>query len=229
MELLVGDTTTLTATIQPDNATYNVANWTTSNPDVVTVDENGQLKGVKVGTATITASADGVEASIKISVVKELTKYGTVVNCSRRVNVRKSPDGGAKQVGYAYLGTTYVVTGESGNWYRIQYNGDTAYIWKDYMELAAKSYVSDSDKTESDSSTDSSTGSNTTVTVYTTLKVVNCKRYVYVRKGPSTATSKVGHAKPGETYKLLGQSGSWYLIEFNGQQAYISSQFGQLS
>jgi len=228
MELLIDDSTTLTATIQPEDATYNVANWTTSNPDVVTVDADGKITGKKIGTATITASADGVEASIKISVVKELTKYGTVVNCSRRVNVRKSPDGGAKQVGYAYLGTTYVVTGEEGNWYRIQFNGDTAYIWKDYIELAKKSYTSDSEKTETDGSTDSST-STTTPTIYTTLKVVNCKRYVYVRKGPSTGTSKVGHAKPGETYKLLGQSGSWYLIEYNGQQAYISSQFGQLS
>jgi len=229
MELLVGDTTTLTATIEPDNATWNVANWTTSNPEVVSVNADGQIKGEKIGSATITASADGVEASITIKVVKELTKYGTVVNCSRRVNVRSSASGSAKVLGYAYLGTNYVVTGEEGNWYEIVYNGDTAYIWKEYLDVASKSYVSDSENTGTGTEGGTATITPTTPTVYTKLKVVNCKRYVYVRKGPSTATSKVGHAKPGEEYKLLGQSGTWYIIEFNGQQAYISSQFGQLS
>lgn len=234
MELLVDDTTTLTATISPENATWNTATWTSSDPETVSVTAEGQIKGLKEGSATITASADGVSASVTIKVVKELTKYGTVVNCSRRVNVRKSPDGGAKQVGYAYLGDNYVVVGESGSWYKIQYGSDYAYIWKDYIELSAKSYVSDSDAAAGDTTTgDTTTGGTTTDngagTVYTTLTVVNCKRYVYVRKGPSTATSKAGHAKPGETYKLLGQTGSWYIIEYNGAQCYIYNSFGKLS
>lgn len=43
--------------------------WTTSNPEVVTVDEKGNLAGISIGTATITATAGEATASCKISVV----------------------------------------------------------------------------------------------------------------------------------------------------------------
>lgn len=237
MELLVGDSTILTATIAPENATYTEATWTTSDENIVSVDKDGKITGVKLGSATITASADGVAASMTIKVVSTLTKYGTVVNCSRRVNVRSAADGNSKAIGYAYLGTTYTILGESGNWYKIQFSAtQTGYIWKDYLKESDKGYtsVSDGSTTPTTPTTPSTPTTPTSptppsTTVYTTLTVTNCQRYCYVRKGPSTATSKAGHAKPGETYKLLGLSGDWYLIDYNGAQAYIYKVFGKLS
>lgn len=43
--------------------------WTTSNSEVVTVDEKGNLAGVGIGTATITATAGEETASCEVSVV----------------------------------------------------------------------------------------------------------------------------------------------------------------
>ena len=52
----VNDTLTLTATVSPDDATDKTVTWSTSNPDVATV-ENGVVTAVGKGTTTITATA----------------------------------------------------------------------------------------------------------------------------------------------------------------------------
>ncbi len=59
LNLFVGDSQTLTATVQPSNATNKTATWESSNTDVATV-SNGVVTAVSPGTATITVkTADG--------------------------------------------------------------------------------------------------------------------------------------------------------------------------
>jgi uncharacterized protein YjdB len=54
--LYEGETETLTATITPDNATDKSVTWTSSAPEVATVDANGKVTAVKAGTATVTVT-----------------------------------------------------------------------------------------------------------------------------------------------------------------------------
>lgn len=58
LTLTVGDTQTLSATISPNNADNKIVIWSTSDMSVATVDNNGLVKGVGAGTATITAKSD---------------------------------------------------------------------------------------------------------------------------------------------------------------------------
>lgn len=56
----VGDTTTLTATISPSNATNQNVTWSSNNTSVATVSSSGVVTGVSAGTAVITVTtADG--------------------------------------------------------------------------------------------------------------------------------------------------------------------------
>jgi len=55
---------TLTATVTPDNATNKTVNWTSSDPTIVSVDDNGNITAHEKGTATITATTtDGTNLS----------------------------------------------------------------------------------------------------------------------------------------------------------------------
>ena len=55
--MVKGATKQLTTTVQPANADFQTLAWTTSNRRVATVDTNGMVTGVGVGTCSIKASA----------------------------------------------------------------------------------------------------------------------------------------------------------------------------
>lgn len=67
LNLEVGQTGTLTATVKPDNATNKTVTWKTSNDKVATV-ANGVVTAVGKGTATITAAAGGKTATCTVTV-----------------------------------------------------------------------------------------------------------------------------------------------------------------
>ena len=68
-------TLTLTATVSPNDATIKTLNWTSTNTDVATVDQNGKVTAMAVGNATIKATAtDGSGKSATCAVtVKGIT------------------------------------------------------------------------------------------------------------------------------------------------------------
>lgn len=68
-----GETLTLTATIDPTNATNKDVTWTSSKTSVATVSKDGKVTAKKTGEATITAKADGKTATCKITVVQLVT------------------------------------------------------------------------------------------------------------------------------------------------------------
>ena len=69
MSLGKGETTKLTATVLPADASDKSVKWRTSDSKVLTVDQNGSVKAVNNGTAWITArTANGKEKSCKITV-----------------------------------------------------------------------------------------------------------------------------------------------------------------
>lgn len=69
LNLEVGQTRTLTATVTPDNATDKTVTWTTSNDKVATVANDGTVTAVGAGTATITATAaNGKKDTCKVTV-----------------------------------------------------------------------------------------------------------------------------------------------------------------
>ena len=70
--LLVGETTTVTATILPANATNKTVSWRSYNTSIATV-ENGVIKAVGTGDTTISAqSSNGLVGKMSLSVRAEV-------------------------------------------------------------------------------------------------------------------------------------------------------------
>ena len=68
LELQVGASETLVATVKPDNATDKSVSWNSDKPAVATVDAGGKVTAVAEGTATVTAKAGDKSAACTVSV-----------------------------------------------------------------------------------------------------------------------------------------------------------------
>ncbi len=75
----MGETASITATVMPVTLEGYSLEWTSSNPDVVSVDENGNIAGVNPGSATVTVTATWNEqtasASCEVTVLSEDAGY----------------------------------------------------------------------------------------------------------------------------------------------------------
>lgn len=96
--MVVNTTDKLVATVKPDNVKDKAVTWSSNNPNVITVDKNGNIKAVGLGEATIkvktsndkiaTAKVTSDVRSITLSVVnKTISKYGTITSTTINVNI----------------------------------------------------------------------------------------------------------------------------------------------
>ena len=76
LELVEGNSSKITATVAPSNATNSSVKWISSSPDVATVDDNGNVTAIKAGSTTITCTAvdgSGVSAVCPVTVKAKST------------------------------------------------------------------------------------------------------------------------------------------------------------
>ena len=81
----------LTVTVLPEDATDKTVTWTSSDPSVATVDENGLVTAVGNGTATITATTnDGTNltATCEVTVETPISSYLTLTDVSGLIGAR---------------------------------------------------------------------------------------------------------------------------------------------
>lgn len=117
--LALSETGKLTALLQPTDAKKTELTWSSSDESVATVDENGNVTPVNVGTATIAVTtAEGHSASCEVTVTKykastvavvDGTEYTTV---SAAINAARTKTATVTLVKDASDTSTYTVTGK---------------------------------------------------------------------------------------------------------------------
>lgn len=127
-----GESVQFTATVTPDNATHPEVAWDSSDKEVATIDQSGNVTIVGAGTTTITATAGGIiaehtlvigETLTKEAVVKVTYANGTVVNSGTNsaievdtvIREKLNESGSAKTDTFTHTDTNTFVNGLNGD------------------------------------------------------------------------------------------------------------------
>ncbi len=79
LKVSIGFTKPLTAVVEPENADYLYVEWKSSDPSIAQVSKRGTVKGIAMGTATVTASVGGVSATCTVTVSERSASVSGVV------------------------------------------------------------------------------------------------------------------------------------------------------
>ena len=88
IQLIVGETKKLEATVYPSDASNKSVTWQSSDEEIITVDKNGLVKGIKQGEATITAISDNKDVTDTCNVKVSNKKVEKIVLSKDTINLK---------------------------------------------------------------------------------------------------------------------------------------------
>ncbi|MDE5782749.1 MAG: Ig-like domain-containing protein, partial [Prevotella sp.] len=89
-ELKVSESVTLAAMVLPETTTDKTVTWSSSDENIATVDAEGKVTAIAVGTATITATCGSVRATCTVSVVATPAESITLSQTSAQLKAGES-------------------------------------------------------------------------------------------------------------------------------------------
>ena len=178
------------------------------------ISQSGEWYKVNTGAVTGYIHSDYVKvvsggASVPAS--SQTNVQGTVVNIATSLNVRNGASTSNSVIGYLTNGTKVTITGESGNWYAISYNGTAGYVSKDYVSKGTQPA--------------NNANAQVQATTSTQATVVNVSTNLRVRSGASSSSTVIGYLTNGTKVTITGESGNWYAISYNGKTGYVSKDY----
>ncbi|HDR7530583.1 peptidoglycan endopeptidase [Bacillus sp. AY1-10] len=176
--------------------------------------ENGWFK-VTVNGQTGYVSGDFVTTGGKTGTTVQQGTGTYTVNVSS-LNVRTGPSTSHTVLGSVNKGKTVQVVGEVQDWFKINFNGGTGYVSKDFVTKGG-SAVSNQ--------TQQPTTNNNTATVQTGGSYVVNTGALKVRTGPATYNAVIGGVTNGTVLNVTGAENGWYKINHNGRAGYVSADF----
>ena len=176
--------------------------------------ENGWFK-VTVNGQTGYVSGDFVTTGGKTGATVQQGTGTYTVNVSS-LNVRTGPSTSHTVLGSVNKGKTVQVVGEVQDWFKINFNGGTGYVSKDFVTKGG-SAVSNQ--------TQQPTTNNNTTTVQTGGSYVVNTGALKVRTGPATYNAVIGGVTNGTVLNVTGAENGWYKINHNGRTGYVSADF----
>ena len=143
------------------------------------------------------------------------------------MNIRSGPSTEYEVIGDAVAGEEFAITGKNadGNWWRIDFRGETGWIYAPFVVAAEAEDV----PVVGAALTETPVPEEETAeaTVPTEIPIVTVGGDMNVRSGPGEAYDRIGGAFAGEAFAITGKNadGDWWQIDFGGQTGWV---FGQL-
>ena len=196
--------------IRSSNSTDAYVLSTADNGEQVTIlaDLDGwfRISAPSVGTAYVTSQF-----------VKVQQAEGKVNGSS--VNIRTAPNTSAPVIGKADTGDLLNVTGTSGDWYVINYNGTKAYVFKSYVDGDMLKYLDGTSASLATPASSAKAANN----VYAS---VNCEGSLNLRSSASTSSQVIASLPSGYNLTVYEYADGWVKVsDDDGHTGYVKSEF----
>lgn len=155
-----------------------------------------------------------VETSGKTGYVSSqyLSVTGTV--SASMLNVRSTPSTSGTKVATLSSGAQVTLLESLDGWYRMETGGKTGYVASQYISLTRAQTPAVSTPPAAETTRATGTVSASTLNV---------------RSGPGSSYGKIGTLSSGKQVEILETQNNWHLIDFNGKNGYVSSQYVTLT
>lgn len=172
---------------------------------------------VLLACSTLWAATPFTESSVKIEGRGDPGGSANtgVVNLTgaQRLNVRTAP--GDAIVGQLKPGDKVKIISTSGDWYKIEFFGETRYVSKEFIKTASAEPAKP--PTEKKQPPAAAPVKSWTGKVQTNGATLN------VRTGPWGTI--IGSLADNATVKVIGQTGDWYKIDYQGKTRYVHKDY----
>ncbi|WP_421927586.1 SH3 domain-containing protein [Lysinibacillus capsici] len=149
----------------------------------------------------------------------------TVISQVDRLNIRTEPDISSAVLGQLSTGNQANLVEENGEWAKVDWNGLTGWVSKDYVTIndnPKKETEPKEDAVEVTTTTTAPANKDTTFTIL--VDTLN------VRKKPDLNAKKIGTATKGQAFKVLAHEHNWVQIQYNDKKVgWVYSFYGTFS
>jgi uncharacterized protein YjdB len=217
--MIQDDTAQLTAHVYPTNASNKALSWSSSNKKVAKVDSNGLVTAVGGGSCVITAKAKDGSTKYADCVVTVIAK-----NPVKAINLNY---GNFSMLIHDTVQLIATISPSDATYSSVTWKSDNPAV----ATVSDKGLVTTKAEGQANITVTAGGVSKTiritaTSSEYSTGVVTNCSRRVNVRKKANGSSEQIGYAYLGDTYRILGKSGSWYKIQYNAKtEGYIWSYY----
>ncbi len=195
----------------------------TESIDTAVGESLAQVEGDVTGTEAEEPEEEEEEAPAVTEIVK-------TVRATTTVNIRSSDSETADKLGKASEGQEFTLIEKQGNgWSEISYNGGSAFIKSEYLEEASvEAVVNNGDQDDDDDDAETTTTANTAAANNNAAATgkVTVTENVRIRATAGTDGEKIGTAYVGQKLDFVEKmSNGWTKIKYNGQTAYVKSEY----
>ncbi|HBT71395.1 MAG TPA: N-acetylmuramoyl-L-alanine amidase, partial [Lysinibacillus sp.] len=148
----------------------------------------------------------------------------TVISQVDRLNIRTDPDISSAVLGQLSTGNQANLIEENAEWAKIDWNGLTGWVSKDYVT------INDNPKKEKEPKDDAVEVTTTTTPVNKDTTFTILVDVLNVRKKPDLNAKKIGTAKKGQAFKVIAHEHNWVQIQYNDKKTgWVYSFYGTFS
>lgn len=200
----------------------------TSNSIILTMPRGAQMIVLSEDDGWCKVSYKGTEGYASAQYLSIQTSmngdFGSGSITGSDVRMRKSASTSSSVLGVFDKGASVSVTGVSGNWYAVTYNGKSGYVCADYVKLGAAAQAAPQTPSTGDNTADNGNDNNSnTTSAIMTGSVIGT--YVNVRSGPGTGYSAVGNYSNGVVMNVYGAENGWYKVSYKNTTGYILAKY----